>query len=502
MNHKIRLNPAYTFENLVEGDYNRFMISFGKKVSRDSGRESHNPLVIYGENGVGKTHLAQAIGNDVLLFSPEKRVVYTTSDELTNNIISAIKSSLVEDFVASYQNIDVFIIDNVQFLSAKPKTQEIVFYIFNQLREENKQIIIVSDLPPREIEGINEKLMSRFELGTSGYITFPGFYTLKEIAKHKINMLGIKLGDDLIDLICQNIRNVHELEGALTNLLARSEFLNKKIDLDLVKKVIDEQEELDKSSFHIKIPSQIRTAIKQYLVFFNEYSLAAKGKSFQIEIKDFEKGIIVSLPMRLRTTDFEDCFKEYLSFTRMRFKEITPFVETEISERKNELLIMELRNQVQFLKTSLKIKEVESRVLNETVGTFKDLLLVEKSNPQLLVIRTPLNSFETLEENFNRATFELSNNTEELLDPQIANELKEEISRGNIKYVLEKLISISKNNHLVLIKSQWARAVNDFNLNIISNDFFNREINKICKCLLDYIDIVSSPNKVQNDNAF
>ena len=157
-----QLNAQYTFDSFIEGDCNKLARSAGKAIADRPGGTSFNPLVVFGDVGLGKTHLAQAIGNAVLEKHPKKSVLYVTTEKFTNQIIQSIKTNSVNDFVNFYQMVDVLIVDDIQFLANRTKTQEIFFHIFNQLHQSNKQIVLTSDRPPKNLEGMEERLISRF----------------------------------------------------------------------------------------------------------------------------------------------------------------------------------------------------------------------------------------------------------------------------------------------------------------------------------------------------
>lgn len=232
-------NPNYLFDNYIEGDCNRLARSAGQAIAKKPGTTSFNPLVIFGDVGLGKTHLAQAIGNEVLQKFPDKNVLYVSSEKFTNQIIQSIKNNAVNDFVNFYQLIDVLIVDDIQFLANKQKTQEIFFHIFNQLHQTGKQIILTSDRPPKDLDGMEERLISRFKWGLSADLQAPDLETRMAILEAKMNQEGIELPQDVIEFICYNIRNnIRELEGVLVSLTAQSSLNRREIDIDLAKEVI------------------------------------------------------------------------------------------------------------------------------------------------------------------------------------------------------------------------------------------------------------------------
>ena len=233
------LNANYNFDNFIEGDCNRLCRSAGYAVAQKPGGTAFNPLVIYGATGLGKSHLAQAIGNEVKQNFPNKTVLYTNAERFTNQFIESLKNNSVNDFVHFYQLIDVLIIDDIHFFANKAKTQDIFFHIFNHLHQESKQIILTSDRPPRDLEGVEERLLSRFKWGLSADLQSPDFETRVAILEKKMYADGIELPKDVVEFVAYNItNNVRELEGALVSLLAQASLNKKQIDLDLAKKIV------------------------------------------------------------------------------------------------------------------------------------------------------------------------------------------------------------------------------------------------------------------------
>ena len=234
-----QLNPNYTFDNYIEGDCNRLARSAGWAVAKKPGGTAFNPLVIFGQVGLGKTHLAQAVGNAVKEKLTDKTVLYVSSEKFTNQFIESLKNNAVNDFVNFYQLIDVLIVDDIQFLANKIKTQEIFFHIFNQLHQGGKQLILTSDRPPKDLDGMEERLISRFKWGLSADLQTPDFETRMAIIQTKIQDEGVDLPKDVMEFISYNIKsNIRELEGVLISLVAQSSLNRREIDLNLAKDVI------------------------------------------------------------------------------------------------------------------------------------------------------------------------------------------------------------------------------------------------------------------------
>lgn len=216
-----RLNHLYSFSNFVEGDCNRLARSAGYAVAQNPGGTAFNPLFLFGESGLGKTHLAQAVGIEVKERFPEKTVLYVSANKFQTQFADSSLNNTRNDFLHFYQMIDVLIIDDVHEFAGKGKTQDIFFHIFNHLHQTGKQLILTSDRPPVELQGLENRLLSRFKWGLSADLQVPDLETRIAILKKKIYNDGVELSDDIIEYIASKIKsNVRELEGVLVSLLA------------------------------------------------------------------------------------------------------------------------------------------------------------------------------------------------------------------------------------------------------------------------------------------
>ncbi|GAB4454739.1 MAG: chromosomal replication initiator protein DnaA [Bacteroidia bacterium] len=234
-----QLNPNYTFENYIEGDCNSLARNAGIAIAKKPGATSFNPFVVYGGVGLGKTHLLQAIGNEVKKTYPNKFVLYVTTDQFTQQFIDAVKDNSVQQFTNFYLKVDVLIMDDIQFLAKKEKTQEIFFHIFNRLHQSGKQIIMTSDCPPANLQDMQERLLSRFKWGLTADVQKPDFETRVAIIQTKMRSEGAYVPNDVVEYIARNIdSNIRELEGVLISLIANSSFMRKDINLDLAKATI------------------------------------------------------------------------------------------------------------------------------------------------------------------------------------------------------------------------------------------------------------------------
>jgi chromosomal replication initiator protein len=235
-----QLNPNYSFENFIEGDCNRLARSAGYAVANKPGGTSFNPLLIYGSVGLGKTHLAHAIGLQIKTNFPNKTVLYVSSEKFTHQFIESVKNNTQNDFVHFYQMMDVLIIDDVQFFAGKDKTQDVFFHIFNHLHQSGKQLVLTSDKPPVEMQGLEQRLLSRFKWGLSADLQTPELETRIAILEKKMYADGIELPKDVVEYLAYNITtNIRELEGALISLIAQSSMNKKSITLELARQMID-----------------------------------------------------------------------------------------------------------------------------------------------------------------------------------------------------------------------------------------------------------------------
>lgn len=234
------LNPKYTFESYIVGPSNEIAHAACQAVASKPG-EAYNPLFIYGGVGLGKTHLLQAVGNTILAANPGFSILYVSAEKFANDFVSALREKKIQHFKKYYRSIDVFIIDDVQFLAGKDKTQEELFHTFNTLHGQNKQVILSSDRPPAAIATLQERLASRLAAGIIADIKKPDYETRLAILEHKTSQRSLPIDQAALEFIAKNIQNnVRELEGALNRVAAHSQLHNQRATLEYTKKILSD----------------------------------------------------------------------------------------------------------------------------------------------------------------------------------------------------------------------------------------------------------------------
>ena len=272
-----QLNVNYKFSNFIEGECNRLSRSAGLTVSENPGKTAFNPLFIYGNSGLGKTHLAQAIGIAVKESFPDKIVLYVNANRFQTQYMDAvIVKNKLTDFLNFYQMIDVLIIDDVQEFAGKEGTQNAFFHIFNHLHQSGKQLILTSDKPPVDLQGLEQRLLSRFKWGLSAELVAPDYDTRKAILKAKTYQNGIEIPEDVVEYIADKINtNIRELEGALVSLLAQSTLNKKAITLELAEKMTEKL--VSNSEREVSI-SEIQKTVCNYFGLAAESMLSKSRK--------------------------------------------------------------------------------------------------------------------------------------------------------------------------------------------------------------------------------
>jgi len=234
-----QLNPSYNFNSLIEGNSNKLARTAGISIANEPGKTIFNPLFVYGQSGVGKTHLANAIGVMTKQLHPEKRVLYVSANTFQIQYTDAVRSNTVNDFLNFYQTIDLLVIDDIQEFAGKTGTQNTFFHIFNHLHQTGKQLVLTSDRSPVVLAGLEQRLLTRFKWGLSAEIDKPDFDLRKSILENKIYRDGLEIPEEVVNFIAENVTdNVRDLEGTLVSLMAHSTLANIPIDLILAEKVV------------------------------------------------------------------------------------------------------------------------------------------------------------------------------------------------------------------------------------------------------------------------
>jgi chromosomal replication initiator protein len=261
-NFDTRLNPKYTFDSFVTGGSNRFAHAAAFAVS-EAPAKAYNPLFIYGNSGLGKTHLLHAIGHYALSLYPRIKVRYVSSEEFTNDFINAIQNNRTVDFQATYRDIDVLLIDDIQFLQGKDQTQEAFFHTFNTLHDHNKQVVITSDLPPKQLTGFEDRMLSRFEWGLLTDIQAPELETRIAILRNKAQNDRLRVPDDVLEYMAARVSsNIRELEGTLLRVNAFAALNRQVVDMTLVQAVLKDVVPLGEDS--VVAPIEIINAVSAY----------------------------------------------------------------------------------------------------------------------------------------------------------------------------------------------------------------------------------------------
>lgn len=297
-----QLNPNYNFDNFLEGDSNRLARSAALAVALKPGGTSFNPLLIFGGVGLGKTHLAHAIGVEIKEKHPDKTVLYIAAEKFTQQYIESVKKNTRNDFIHFYQLLDVLLIDDVQFLSGKAGTQDVFFHIFNHLHQNGKQVILTSDKAPVDMQDIEQRLLSRFKWGLSAELQVPDLETRISILKNKLYRDGVSIEDEIVEYVAKNIKtNVRELEGAIISLIAQSSFnkadvtielatnivqkfvknTKREVSIDYIQKIVSEYFQMDVNTLQSKTRRRHIVQARQLAMYFakkyTKASLASIG---------------------------------------------------------------------------------------------------------------------------------------------------------------------------------------------------------------------------------
>ena len=274
-----QLNLLYTFDSFIAGEPNKLARTAGLAISKQPGYTAFNPLFIYGGSGVGKTHLANAIGLQVKALHPQTRVLYVSANTFKLQYQDAAKQNRIPDFLNFYQSVDVLIVDDIQYFAGLKGTQDTFFHIFNYLQQSRKQLILTSDRAPVELKDLEERLLTRFKWGLSAEIMKPDYQLRRDILISKMRRDGITLDDSIVDFVAMNVRDsVRDLEGILASLLAHSTLTDKEIDLTLAEQVVSRIVAIEPRL--VSVDEVIRKVAKHYNV--TEKSIVAQNRSREI----------------------------------------------------------------------------------------------------------------------------------------------------------------------------------------------------------------------------
>ena len=258
-----QLNAQYTFDNFIKGEPNKLARAAAVEIAKNPGKTIFNPLFLFGGSGVGKTHLAYAIGNEVCRLNPSARVLYVAANTFKLQFQDAVNHNRVPDFLMFYQSVDALIVDDIQYFADLKGTQDTFFQIFNHLQQSHKQLILTSDRSPMELRGVQDRLLSRFKWGLAAEITRPDYKLRHDILLYRIKKDGVKLSDDIVNYIATNVTdNVRDLEGVLASLLAYSTLTDSPINLELTQTVVGRLVALHPQSYN---PNDIIATVCQHL---------------------------------------------------------------------------------------------------------------------------------------------------------------------------------------------------------------------------------------------
>ena len=290
-----KLNELYTFDSFIAGEPNKLARTAGLAISKQPGYTAFNPLFIYGGSGVGKTHLACAIGHQVQALHPQARVLYVSANTFKLQFQDARKENRIPDFLNFYQSVDVLIVDDIQYFAGLKGTQDTFFHIFNYLQQSRKQLILTCDRPPVQLRDIEERLLTRFKWGLSAEISRPDYTLRRNILLSKMRRDGIMLSDEVVDFIAMNVReSVRDLEGILASLLAHSTLTDKEIDLALAEKVV---------SHVVALQPQTITVTDVMMAVSKFYNIPEKALMAQNRSKDIMLARHVAAYLSKKLTD-------------------------------------------------------------------------------------------------------------------------------------------------------------------------------------------------------
>lgn len=394
-----QLNPNYSFDNFLEGESNRLARSAGLAVANKPGGTSFNPFLVFGGVGLGKTHLAHAIGVDIKENYPEKTVLYISAEKFAQQYIDSVKKNNRNDFIHFYQIIDVLIVDDIQLLSGKAGTQDVFFHVFNHLHQNGKQIILTSDKAPVNMNDIEPRLLSRFKWGISAELNHPDYDTRIAIIKNKLYRDGVEMPEDIVEFLANNIKtNIRELEGAIISLIAHSSFNKREITIDLAKKIVDNYvKNKEAENFERKLPNDndrtykhliemsdlLRNAFLKYLINFDEYVRDTKGILLEFQTRKNKKGIELEVTLDAQTSieKVEEYLDEYVGLVAQNEPNVKDKMEIDEFHREIEFLEVKYELQVSQFKNDIRLADYKIKHLKEEVAYFRGVHFSRANEP-------------------------------------------------------------------------------------------------------------------------
>ncbi len=381
-----QLNPSYNFENFLEGDSNKLARSAGMAVAKKPGGTSFNPLLIFGGVGLGKTHLAHAIGVSIKDNYPEKTVLYISAEKFTQQYIESVKKNNRNDFIHFYQIIDVLIVDDIQLLSGKAGTQDVFFHIFNHLHQNGKQVILTSNKAPVNMQDIEQRLLSHLKLGLSAELHQPDFETRVSIIRDKLYRDGTEMLEEVVVLLANSIKNnIRELKGVMVSLIAHSSFKKEDITIDLAKSILSLYDLNEKKMYRdkVEIHDLLKNAFVKYLINFDEYVKDTKGVEIEFYVKKTIDGIELETSIG-REVDIEEIrsyLNEYMNLVHNANVSLKDKII--IDELTKEIDFLEIKYQSQILqfKTDLNLANFKVKYLEEDLAKFKKLFFLSRKEP-------------------------------------------------------------------------------------------------------------------------
>jgi len=469
-----QLNPNYNFDNFIEGNSNRLARSASMAVANRPGGTSYNPLYIYADDGIGKTHLVHAIGVEIKDRYPERTVLYISAEKFTQQYIESVKENTRNDFIHFYELIDVLIVDDVQFLSGKSGTQDVFFHIFNHLHQNGKQVILTSDKAPVDMQDFEQHLLSRFKWGLSVEIETPDYKTRVSILRNKLYRDGVEMPNDIVDYVAKHVKtNIRELEGVIISLIAQSSFNKREITIELAQSVVGsfvlnniefEPIKQGKSKNRkikdvIMIHDHLKTAFMKYLLGFDEYVNETKSKIISFKVRKVKKGVELKVKLNedITVDEIKNYINEYVDLIREEKVSLSDKITVDVLQQKVDFLDLKYQSQVNQFKMDLKFKEFEINSLKENLDYFKDVFQEKYKQPKIDLRLTQNQYVQNIIPDFIDIKNDLLSFFNAIEDNITNSELKNELSE--IKKIVNE---IEESNIDEIKKSDFGKKIKSF----------------------------------------